>query len=127
MKAEINIADYLAEALGIMAESDGQTSNEYIQEWVILYLQAWSITSRNLTRTPIDRSPGISVASIMSQPSALRESCPDSSRQSSDVRFVWRLKSKSTVPAGTQAASQLVPGNLRWPDFKDLHRRSGYC
>ena len=41
MKAEINVPDHLAEALGFMAECDGQTPDEYIQERVILYLQDW--------------------------------------------------------------------------------------
>lgn len=41
MKAEINVPDHLAEALDFIAECDGQTPDEYIQERVILYLQDW--------------------------------------------------------------------------------------
>lgn len=41
MKAEINVPDHLAEALDFMADCDGQTPDEYIQERVILYLQDW--------------------------------------------------------------------------------------
>ena len=41
MKAEIEIPDNLVAALDFMAECDGQTPDEYLQERVILYLQDW--------------------------------------------------------------------------------------
>ena len=41
MKALIEIPDNLVEALDFMAECDGQTPDQYIQERVILYLQDW--------------------------------------------------------------------------------------
>ena len=41
MKAEIEIPDNLVAALDFMAECDGQTTDEYLQERVILYLQDW--------------------------------------------------------------------------------------
>lgn len=41
MEAVIEIPDRLVAALGFMADCDGQTPNEYLQERVILYLQDW--------------------------------------------------------------------------------------
>ena len=41
MKAEIEIPDNLVPALDFMAECEGQTPDEYLQERVILYLQDW--------------------------------------------------------------------------------------
>ena len=41
MKVEINVPGHLVEALDFMAECDGQTPDEYLQERVILYLQDW--------------------------------------------------------------------------------------
>ena len=41
MKTVVEIPNDLGPALDFMAECDGQTPDEYIQERVILYLQDW--------------------------------------------------------------------------------------
>ncbi len=41
MKAVIEIPDNLVAALDFMADCDGQTPNEYLQERVVLYLRDW--------------------------------------------------------------------------------------
>ena len=48
MKTVIEIPDNLVAALDFMADCDGQTPNEYVQERVILYLQDWLFHIKDL-------------------------------------------------------------------------------
>ena len=98
----------LAETLDSMAECDGQTPDEYIQERVILYLQDWLYHINDPGQGTIRAICGHYGGPNLVAPSAPRNSSPDCSRQSRGVRCVWQIRPKNTVPNGIPTASRSV-------------------